>query len=159
MPGNKLTATMPDASTICTFDDSAHRNEVIALWETVFGYETAHNLPALVIDKKLAVENGLFFVAMHGTEVIGTIMAGYDGHRGWLYSVAVHPDHRKQGGGSQLVAHAERALTERGCMKINLQIVAGNEAVAAFYESLGYAVEPRVSMGKRIQANIPSHAL
>ncbi|MBL9117640.1 MAG: GNAT family N-acetyltransferase [Verrucomicrobiaceae bacterium] len=76
-----------------------------------------------------------------------------------LYSVAVHPEHRKQGIGSRLVVHAERAFTGRGCMKINLQIVAGNEAVAAFYESLGYAVEPRVSMGKRIQANIPSHDL
>jgi len=146
-------------ATICTFNDSAHRDKVIALWEAVFGYETAHNRPALVIDKRLAVEDGLFFVAIHGTDVIGTIMAGYDGHRGWIYSVAVHPEHRKQGIGSQLVTHAERALTGRGCMKINLQIVAGNEAVAAFYESLGYAVEPRVSMGKRIQANIPSHDL
>lgn len=146
-------------TTICTFNDRAHRDQVIALWEAVFGYEAAHNRPALVIHKKLAVEDGLFFIAMHGTEVIGTIMAGYDGHRGWIYSVAVHPDHRKQGIGSQLVAHAERALAGRGCMKVNLQIVAGNEAVAAFYESLGYAVEPRVSMGKRIQANIPLHDL
>ncbi len=145
--------------TICTFNDSAHRDQVIALWEAVFGYETAHNRPALVIDKKLAVEDGLFFVAMLGAEVIGTIMAGYDGHRGWIYSVAVHPDHRKQGIGSQLVVHAESALTGRGCMKINLQIMDGNESVAAFYASLGYAVEPRVSMGKRIQANVPPHDL
>lgn len=142
--------------TICAFNDSDHRDQVIALWEAVFGYETVHNRPALVIDKKLAVEDGLFFVAMIDDKIIGTIMAGYDGHRGWLYSVAVHPDHRKQGIGSQLVAHAERALTARGCMKINLQIVAGNESVASFYESLGYAIEPRVSMGKRIHATIPS---
>lgn len=96
--------------TITSFNDRAHRDQVIALWEAVFGYETAHNRPALVIDKKLAVEDGLFFVAMIDSEVIGTIMAGYDGHRGWLYSVAVHPDHQKQGIGSQLVTHAERAL-------------------------------------------------
>ena len=146
-------------TTICTFNDSAHRDQVITLWEAVFGCDTAHNHPALAIDKKLAVEDGLFFIAMQGTEVIGTIMAGYDGHRGWIYSVAVHPDHRKQDIGSQLVAHAERALTRRGCMKIHRQIVAGNEAVAAFYESLGYAVEPRVSMGKRIQTNISPHDL
>ena len=142
--------------TITDFDDSAHRDQVIALWEVVFGHETAHNSPAPVIDKKLAAEDGLFFVALHGAEVIGTSMAGYDGHRGWLYSLAVHPDHRKQGFGSRLVAHAERALAARGCMKINLQIVAGNEAVAAFYETHGYVVEPRVSMGKRLAANIPS---
>lgn len=141
-------------TTITTFNDSAHRDQVISLWNAVFGYETAHNRPALVIDKKLAVEDGLFFVAIIDDKIIGTIMAGYDGHRGWIYSVAVHPDHRMQGIGSQLVAHAERALTARGCMKINLQIVAGNESVTAFYASLGYAVEPRVSMGKRIQENI-----
>ncbi len=145
--------------TICPFNDSTHRDQVIALWEAVFGYETAHNRPGLAIDKKLAVEDGLFFVAMRGAEVIGTLMAGYDGHRGWIYSVAVHPEHRKQGVGSKLVVHAERALAGRGCMKINLQIVAGNASVAAFYESLGYAVEPRVSMGKQIQANIASNDL
>ncbi|WP_395750176.1 GNAT family acetyltransferase [Prosthecobacter sp.] len=146
-------------ATITLFNNQAHRDQVIALWESVFGHETAHNRPAPAIDKKLAVEDGLFFVAIIGNKVIGTIMAGYDGHRGWIYSVAVHAEYRKQGVGSQLVAHAERALTERGCMKINLQIVAGNEAVATFYASLGYAVEPRVSMGRRIQANIPSHDL
>jgi len=54
-----------------------------------------------------------------------------------------------------LVSHAERALTDKGCMKINLQILEGNEGVATFYESLGYAVEKRVSMGKRIPDNIP----
>ncbi len=140
-------------ATISPFDDRDHRDQVIALWESVFGYETAHNGPALVIDKKLAVGDGLFFIAIIDDKIIGTVMAGYDGHRGWLYSVAVHPDHRKQGIGSQLVDHAERALAAMGCMKINLQIVAGNEAVAAFYASLGYVVEPRISMGKRIQRN------
>jgi ribosomal protein S18 acetylase RimI-like enzyme len=141
---------------ITLFNNQAQRDQVIALWNTVFGYESAHNEPSLVIDTKLAADDGLFFVAIIDNQVIGTIMAGYDGHRGWIYSVAVHPEHRKQGIGSLLVSQAECALAERGCMKINLQIVAGNESVAAFYESLGYAVEQRVSMGKRIQENIPS---
>lgn len=95
--------------TICTFTNSTHRDQVVALWEDMFGYETAHNRPALAIDEKLAADDGLFFVAIIESQVIGTIMAGYDGHRGWIYSVAVHPEHRKQGIGSQLVAHAERA--------------------------------------------------
>ncbi len=137
------------------FDNRIHREQVIALWESVFGYESAHSRPALAIDKKLAVNDGLFFVALAGAEVVGTVMAGYDGHRGWIYSVAVHPERRQQGIGTSLVAQAERALTERGCMKINLQIMQGNEGVTAFYTSLGYAVEQRVSMGKRIQKNIP----
>lgn len=141
-------------TTITTFTDSAHRDQVIALWEAVFGYETAHNRPALAIDKKLAVEDGLFFVSIIDDKIIGTIMVGYDGHRGWICSVAVHPDHRKQGIGSQLVTHAERAFIARGCMKVHLQLVAGNESVATFYESLGYAIDPRGSMDKRIQASI-----
>lgn len=139
---------------ITSYINETHRPQVSQLWETVFGYETAHNTPSLAIDKKLEARDGLFFVALAENSVIGTILAGYDGHRGWLYSVAVHPTHRKKGIGTALVAHAERALTERGCMKINLQIVSGNEGVAAFYESLGYEVEKRVSMGKRIVKNI-----
>ena len=141
---------------IASYLDRVHRPDVIALWQTVFGYETAHNAPALAIDKKLEVQDGLFFVALAAEVVTGTILAGYDGHRGWLYSVAVHPAHRNTGIGSALVGHAERALTERGCMKINLQIVGGNESVSKFYASLGYAVEERISMGKRIDLNIPS---
>ncbi|WP_320392295.1 GNAT family N-acetyltransferase [Pseudomonas sp. P9_31] len=84
----------------------------------------------------------------------GTVLAGYDGHRGWLYSVAVHPSHRRKGIGVKLVRHAEGALTARGCMKINLQIVSANEGVKTFYESLGYSTEPRISMGKKIESNI-----
>lgn len=143
--------------TLWIYDDGAHRQPVIALWETVFGDASAHNAPARVIDTKLAVHDGLFFVALLDGHVVGTVMAGYDGHRGWLYSVAVHPEHRKRGIGSLLVARAERALTERGCLKINLQILQDNASVAAFYASLGYAVEPRVSMGKRIPQNIAAH--
>lgn len=139
----------PDqALQLCAFDDQLHRQQVIALWREVFGYETAHNAPALAIDKKLAVADGLFFVALRAGSVIGTTLAGYDGHRGWLYSVAVHPSQRQLGVGSALIAHAERALAARGCLKINLQLVATNESVARFYQSLGYAVEPRISMGK-----------
>jgi len=139
---------------IITYIDASHRQQVIDLWKTVFGYEAAHNTPSLAIDKKLAVQDDLFFVAQDGNALVGTILAGYDGHRGWLYSVAVHPSHQGQGIGKALIAHAERALAQRGCMKINLQIVSSNESVSAFYKSIGYTVEPRISMGKLISANI-----
>jgi ribosomal protein S18 acetylase RimI-like enzyme len=137
------------------YRDRQHRAQVVALWQEAFGYETAHNLPALAIDKKLAVDDRLFFVATDKKTVIGTILAGYDGHRGWLYSVAVHGDYRRQGLGSSLVRHAEQVLTALGCMKINLQITSGNEGVVGFYEALGYGVEPRISMGKKLVVNIP----
>jgi ribosomal protein S18 acetylase RimI-like enzyme len=141
--------------TITPFVNSVHRTQVVALWETVFGYEAAHNNPSLVIDKKIAVDR-LFFVAVTDEAIVGTIMAGYDGHRGWIYSVGVSPLHRRQGIGSCLVSYAEHVLTCMGCTKINLQIMEGNESVAAFYASLGYSIEKRTSMGKRISENIPT---
>lgn len=122
---------------ITTYLDETHRPQVIGLWETVFGYDAAHNAPSLAIDKKLEVHDGLFFIANVENSVVGTILAGYDGHRGWLYALAVHPSCRKSGLGKALVRRAEQALLEKGCMKINLQIVSGNEKVTSFYESLG----------------------
>ena len=135
---------------ICAFEDIRHRSQVIELWEGVFAYEAKHNGPEVIIDKKLAVKDGLFFVATHDSAVIGTVMAGYDGHRGWIYSLAVRPEWRKQKIGSALLQHAEKALAARGCVKINLQIMEGNEAVEAFYLANGYATEKRISMGKRL---------
>jgi ribosomal protein S18 acetylase RimI-like enzyme len=145
---------MGTATEILAFDNSAHRDQVVRLWELVFGYEAPHNAPALVIDKKLSAADDLFFVALTDGAVVGTVMAGYDGHRGWIYSMAVHPDHRGRGTGSRLLSFAERRLALRGCMKINLQIMEGNEKVRAFYEAHGYSVEERVSMGKRLFENI-----
>jgi ribosomal protein S18 acetylase RimI-like enzyme len=145
-----------NTSTIAPYRDSGHRRQVMALWEAVFGYEAMHNKPNLVIDKKLDVDDHLFFVALDGDAVVGTVMAGYDGHRGWIYSLAVSPSHRRQGVGSRLVCHAEHALARKGCMKINLQILEGNEGVAAFYSLLGYSEENRVSMGKLIPENVPA---
>jgi ribosomal protein S18 acetylase RimI-like enzyme len=134
--------------TIRQYADATDRVQVVELWRNVFGYETAHNEPNLAISKKIATQDGLFFVAVENEAILGTIMAGYDGHRGWLYSVAVDPGKRLNGLGSALVHHAEKALAELGCMKVNLQLLDTNEATAAFYNSIGYAVEPRLSMGK-----------
>ena len=160
--GNERTLVMEKAllsrHPIGLYRDRQHRAQVVALWQQAFGYDTAHNVPSLAIDKKLAVNDGLFFVATDKKAVIGTILAGYDGHRGWLYSVAVHADYRRHGLGSSLVRHAEQALIGLGCMKINLQINSGNEAVVGFYEALGYGVEPRISMGKKIAGTIPTQS-
>ncbi|MDC7125442.1 MAG: GNAT family acetyltransferase [Spirochaetales bacterium] len=137
------------------FDDAKHRNHVITLWKSVFGYPDRRNEPDLVISKKIEIDDQLY-VAVVAEQVIGTIMTGYDGHRGWIYSLAVLPEYRKIGIGSQLLKHAEESLTEMGCMKINLQIMNENAAVKAFYKKNGYEVEERISMGKQINANVPS---
>lgn len=141
------------------YNDATDREQVISLWHTVFGYETAHNEPSLAIAKKVNANDHLFFVAEDDGKVVGTAMAGYDGHRGWLYAIAVHPNHRGIGLGSNLVRHAERTLASVGCMKINLQLLASNEATAAFYKSMGYAVEPRISMGKVLHENVPTQSV
>ena len=75
-------------------------------------------------------------------------MAGYDGHRGWIYSLAVAPRFRRRGIATALVHHVEQALAARDCPKINLQILPSNSAVIAFYHKLGYTLEDRISMGK-----------
>lgn len=125
-----------------------HQQEVSDLWDRVFAYRALHNAPELVIEKKVTFNDGLFFVALSEKKVIGTIMAGYDGHRGWIYAMAVAPDFQKRGVGSSLLSFAEEKLRERGCLKVNLQIMDDNHEVEKFYRSQGYTVEKRISMGK-----------
>lgn len=139
---------------IIEYDNALHRDQVINLWKLVFGYPDRRNDPALVIDKKLAVDDAMFFVAVTAGSVSGAIMAGYDGHRGWIYSLAVHPSERKMQIGTALLRHAEKALRRTGCVKINLQILETNSGVRMFYEKNGYKVEPRISMGKEIPENV-----
>ncbi len=122
---------------------------VSALWQEVFPDEPAHNAPHLVIKQKVAHQPELFFVSEEDGKITGTILSGYDGHRGWFYAVTVSPRHRRQGLGTTLIRHAEQALTALGCTKINLQVRSTNASVIAFYKELGYEVEERISMGKR----------
>lgn len=126
-----------------------HFDGVRALWEEVFPNDPPWNRAELAIPAKLAVQPDLFLVAEKDGAVIGTVMAGYDGHRGWLYTVATKPSMQRSGVGSALVYEAERRLHELGCTKINLQIRAGNAAVTGFYRHLGYEIEDMISMGKR----------
>lgn len=125
-------------------------NGVEALWQKVFPNDPPRNRAAITIPAKQEVQPELFLVAHYDGEVIGTTMAGYDGHRGWLYAVAVDPDRQREGVGSQLIEEAERRLEAMGCGKINLQIRADNEGVAAFYRTHGYESEERISMGKTL---------
>ncbi len=132
--------------------EGADRYSVITLWDDVFPGSMGHNDPAASIDRKCAVGDGLFFVAEKNAKVVGTVMAGYDGHRGWLYSLAVATTQQRQGIGSMLVRYVENVLSDLGCPKVNLQVRSQNSSVVAFYRSIGYDAEERISMGKLLAA-------
>lgn len=123
---------------------------VVALWKECFKYPAPHNDPELSISRKAALDDGLFFIAVPDIEVVGTVMAGWDGHRCWIYSLAVHPLLRGQGIGGKLVDRAVDELKERDCPKVNLQVMPDNTRVIGFYEKLGFLVEERVSMGRKL---------
>ncbi|HEX4369997.1 MAG TPA: GNAT family acetyltransferase [Rhizomicrobium sp.] len=129
----------------------AHFAGVKALWEEVFPDDPPRNDAEISIASKATEHPELFLLALEEGRVIGSVMAGYDGHRGWLYRVAVAKTHRHGGVGAALIHGAEQLLWALGCVKINLQVLGTNADVAAFYQSLGYVVEDRVSMGKVAQ--------
>jgi ribosomal protein S18 acetylase RimI-like enzyme len=123
---------------------------VIELW-TFGGLVRPWNDPKKDIERKLKVQRELFLVAELEGVIVGTVMAGYDGHRGWVNYLAVDIGQRRRGIGSALMRDAERRLKVLGCPKLNLQVRLENTAVQAFYAALGYAVDPVASMGKRLE--------
>ena len=132
----------------------ADTEALIQLWHDC-GLVRPWNDPHKDIARKLSVSPDLFWLGCDADgRIIASIMVGYDGHRGWINYLAVHPAHQRQGHARRLVQHAERLLTVRGCPKLNLQVRAGNEAVIALYESLGYADDQSVTLGKRLIADI-----
>ena len=122
---------------------------VIALWEAC-DLIRPWNDPRKDIERKLRVDPDLFLVAVEDEIVVGAVMAGYEGHRGWINYLAVDPGRRRQGLGTLLMAAAERLLAERGCPKINLQVRSENADVIAFYGAIGYEKDDVVSLGKRL---------
>lgn len=136
---------MSNAITIRKFEAN-DREGLIKLWQQIFPNDPPHNEPSAMLDAKLKVDD-LIFLAESEDEIIGACMAGYDGHRGWLYAVGVLQEYRRSGAGTELVRFAMNALRDIGCIKVNLQVRATNTEVAAFYQSLGFNVEERLSMG------------
>lgn len=130
--------------------NASDRPQLLNLWSEAFPDPAHHNLPATMLDAKLAIDD-LVFVAEFDEKILGAAIAGYDGHRGWLYAVAVRSSARRQGIGTALIKESTAALRALCCSKINLQIRADNADIVAFYESLGFAQEPRISMGKLLE--------
>jgi len=127
----------------------ADKSSLITLWQNTFPNPEPHNEPSQMLDSKLKVDRLLFVAELYG-QVIGSCIAGYDGHRGWLYTVAISPELRRKSIGSKLVKHTISELQKLGCVKINLQIGTENKPLTIFYQSLGFSIEPRTSMGMLI---------
>ena len=130
---------------------SADQAALQSLWQNVFPDDPPWNAPEVMIENKLRVQPELLLVGELAGSIVGAVIAGFDGVRGWLYHLAVAPAHRRKGFATRLVREAETGLRGLGCSKVNLQVRTTNHEVVAFYRSLGYQVEERVSMGRRIE--------
>lgn len=128
---------------------------VVALWQNS-GLTRPWNDPRRDIDRKMRVQPELFLVAaLPDDDVVGSVMAGYDGHRGWLHYLATSSAHRRAGIGRALVAEAERRMAALGCPKVQLLVRPGNDAALAFYDALGYDRFHAGTAGKRLVVDGP----
>ena len=132
----------------------ADEQAVVDLWREC-GLTRPWNDPHKDIARKLSEQPELFLIGTLGNEVVASVMVGFDGHRGWVYYLAVAERHRKHSHGRALMQEAERLLIERGCPKLNLQVRTSNTGVIEFYRRLGYSLDETVSLGKRL---IPDQA-
>ena len=123
--------------------------DVIELWHRC-NLVVPWNDPDKDIMTKLAFQPDLFFVGTLDGSIVATVMAGYEGHRGWINYLAVAPDCQGQGLGRRMMTEAETRLQGAGCPKINVQVRTSNLATIAFYERLGYAKDEVVNLGKRL---------
>jgi ribosomal protein S18 acetylase RimI-like enzyme len=130
------------------------REALVWLW-SLCGLIRPWNDPYRDIDRKLTWDAPNLVVLEDADELIGSVMVGYEGHRGWVNYLAVHPRHQRQGVGRLLMDEAERRLRELGCAKVNLQIRTSNQAAAQFYRRIGYAADDLISMGRRLEDDGP----
>jgi ribosomal protein S18 acetylase RimI-like enzyme len=127
---------------------SEHFGGVDALWKNAFPDDNAWNVAAVAVPEKIRFQPDLMLVALEDNVIVGSVMAGYDGHRGWISRIAVLRSRQRKGIGEALISAAEERLAALGCIKVNLQVVESNSVVVAFYERAGYQVEKRISMSK-----------
>jgi ribosomal protein S18 acetylase RimI-like enzyme len=128
------------------------RDSLVALWASC-DLTRAWNDPGRDIDRKLANDAQNLLVIERAGDIIGSVMVGYDGHRGWINYLAVHPSHQRQGFARQLTVEAERRLREVGCAKVNLQVRSSNARAHDFFSRIGYVPDAVVSLGKRLEVD------
>ncbi len=101
---------------------------------------------------KLQRDSDLFLVAVQDDRLVGSVMGGWDGRRGWIYHLAVEPEHQRQGIGAGLVREVEKRLVAKGAKKVNAQVYKWNERSSEFFKAIGYETQPDLIMiGKRLR--------
>ena len=122
---------------------------LIKLWERC-ELVVAWNDPSKDISRKVQLDSEGLLLGWHDNSLIASVMAGYEGHRGWINYLAVDPEFRLKGLGRTMMKAAETYLEQFECPKINLQIRAENHQVIGFYKSIGFLQEDVVNMGKSL---------
>ena len=149
---NSSTSTV--ALTVKPIEDS-DIPEVIALWQRC-GSTRPWNDPAGDIARARKETNATVLLGRNGGAVVASVLVGHDGHRGWVYYLAVHPDHRHKGYGRIMMDAAERWLREAGIEKLQLMVRPDNKSVKNFYQSLGYSEQERVIYAKWLDGREPT---
>ena len=126
------------------------QDDVVNLWREC-ELVKPWNDPIKDIRRKLDVQRDLFLVGLLDGKLVATVIAGYEGHRGWINYLAVSKECREMGFGRLMMDEAEERLRAMGCPKVNLQIRSSNIDVIRFYRSPGYSEDDVVSMGKRLE--------
>jgi ribosomal protein S18 acetylase RimI-like enzyme len=130
--------------------EARDEKSVVQLW-TDCGLVVPWNDPRRDIQRKLKVQADMFLVACLDNRVVATVMAGYEGHRGWINYLAVSPQCRRKGVGRRMMEEAEAMLRAAGSPKINLQVRSTNDAVIGFYKRIGFKTDDVMSLGKRLE--------
>jgi ribosomal protein S18 acetylase RimI-like enzyme len=130
---------------------------VVALWEQC-RLTRPWNDPHKDIARKLKVQPELFLVGVENGVIVATVMAGYEGHRGWVNYLAVARAFRGRGFGRSLMHRVEELLLRMGCPKVSLLIRAPNADVVEFYSHIGYTQDDVVALGKRLIHDGPNAA-
>ncbi len=123
---------------------------VVQLWRDC-GLVVPQNDPIKDIQRKLGIQADMFLVGLLSSRPVAAVMAGYEGHRGWINYLAVAPDCQRRGFGRRMMEAAEVRLRALGCPKINLQVRNSNASAIEFYKRIGFSVDDVVSMGKRLE--------
>ena len=135
--------------------EDADAAAVVSLWERC-ALTRPWNDPAADIALARRSPDATVLVGRVAGEIVGSVMVGHDGHRGWVYYVSVDPDHRVKGYGRDIMNAAEDWLRSRGIAKLQLMVRGDNEKVHAFYQSLGYYDQKRVTLAKWLDGREPT---